>query len=116
MRYPPTTREECFAAIAQALLDDPDVTQAADVTQAPPRFGSTALKVKQKIFAMLVQGKLVVKLPRQRVDALIGAGVGERFSPGHGRLMKEWVTVEPTSAEELLPLVREALEFVAANR
>ena len=66
---------------------------------------------------MLVQGKLVVKLPKPRVDALIASGDGERFDPRHdGRLMKEWVAVESTSEEEWLPLAREAMEFVASKR
>lgn len=66
---------------------------------------------------MLVQGNLVVKLPKPRVDALIASGDGERFDPRHdGRLMKEWVSVEPTSEEEWLPLAREAMEFVASQR
>jgi len=58
----------------------------------------------------------VVKLPQQRVNALIASGDGERFDPGHGRLMKEWVAVEPTSEEEWLSLAQEALVFVAAKR
>jgi hypothetical protein len=53
---------------------------------------------------MLSKGRLVVKLPRQRIDALVATGAGERFDPGHGRLMKEW-----------LPLAREALAFVASQ-
>ncbi len=70
-----------------------------------------------KIFAMLVKGKLVVKLPKPRVDALVASGDGERFDPRHdGRLMKEWLSVEPTSEEEWLPLAREAMEFVTSKR
>jgi hypothetical protein len=66
---------------------------------------------------MLVKGKLVVKLPKPRVDALIASGDGERFDPRHdGRLMKEWLSLEPTSEEEWLPLAREAMEFVASQR
>jgi hypothetical protein len=53
------------------------------------KFGANALKIRNKIFAMLVTDKLVVKLPRQRVDELIAAGEGERFDSGHGRLMIE---------------------------
>ena len=65
---------------------------------------------------MLVRGRLVVKLPRSRVDALVAFRDGERFDPRHdGRLMKEWLSLEPTSEEEWLPLVREAMEFVASN-
>ena len=65
---------------------------------------------------MLSNGKLVVKLPRQRVDALIAVGEGERFDPRpDGRLMKEWLVVEPMSSEGWLPLTREAMEFVASR-
>ncbi len=66
---------------------------------------------------MLIKGKLVVKLPQPRVDALIASDDGERFDPRHdGRLMKEWVTVAPTSEAEWLSLARKALEFVASKR
>ena len=44
------------------------------------------------------------------------SGSGTRFDPGHGRLMKEWLVVEPTSDHDWLPLAREALAFVAARR
>jgi TfoX/Sxy family transcriptional regulator of competence genes len=37
-------------------------------------FGSPGLKVSGKVFSMLVKGRLVVKLPRQRVEAIIAEG------------------------------------------
>jgi hypothetical protein len=111
--HPPVTPEERFATIVEALLSNPDVTPPSD----GKRFGSSGLKIHNKIFAMLVGGKLVVKLPKPRVDALIASGDGERFDPRHdGRLMKEWLSLEPTSEEEWLPLAREAMEFVASQR
>ena len=113
MSHPPTTPEERYATIVEALLGNPDVTLGVPGKKG---FGSSGLATNHKIFAMLVKGKLVVKLPRQRVDALIASGAGERFDPGHGRLMKEWLTVAPTSDEGWLPLAREAMEFVAAKR
>jgi hypothetical protein len=61
---------------------------------------------------MLNKGRLVVERHRQRVDAIIASRAGERFDPGHGRLMKEWICVEATSEKELLALVREAMSFV----
>lgn len=109
--------EERFAMIVEELLDNPDVTPPADGTQSRKMFGSSALKISGKIFAMLVQGKLVVKLPKSRVDALIASGDGDRFDPRHdGRLMKEWLVVEPASTVEWLPLAREAMEFVGSKR
>ncbi len=117
MSHPPTNPEERFATIVEALLSNPDVTPPSDGSQSKKEFGSSGLKIHNKIFAMLVRDKLVVKLPKPRVDALIASGTGERFDPRHdGRLMKEWVAVESTSEEEWLPLAREAMEFVASKR
>lgn len=99
-----------YAAIVEALLGDAGVTYG---TSGQRGFGASALTVKGKIFAMLASGdRFVVKLPRPRVDALVAAGDGELFDPGHGRLMKEWLVVAPASAEGWLPLAREALAFV----
>jgi hypothetical protein len=48
-------------------------------------FGSSALPVNTKIFAMLsFERKFVVKLPKKRVNELVASGSGERFDPGHG--------------------------------
>jgi hypothetical protein len=100
-----------FATIVDELLGEPDVT--------PPSgrgFGSSGLRWRGKIFAMLASDDaFVVKLPKSRVDALVASGDGERFDPGHGQLMKEWIAIEPTSEVEWLPLAREALAFVAAK-
>ena len=95
------------------------VTQGPAVSESKKRgFGSSGqLQAGGKIFAMLARGNLVVKLPRQRVDELVEAGAGERFDPRRdGRLMKEWLVVEPGSQEEWLPLATEAMRFVSSNR
>jgi TfoX/Sxy family transcriptional regulator of competence genes len=113
MISPPGTPEERFAKIVEELLNNPGIT--------PPsigkEFGSSGLKIHNKIFAMLVRGRLVVKLPKTRVDALTASGNGKRYDPRHdGRFMKEWIAIEPTSEEAWLPLAREAMEFVASKR
>jgi hypothetical protein len=77
-------------------------------------FGSNALKVKGKIFASLTRGRLLLKLPEARVDALLKSKKGTRFSTGAGRAKKEWVTVGPTSAREWLALAEEARVYVSA--
>ena len=77
------------------------------------KFGSNALKVNKKIFAILRQDRLVVKLPGDRVGALVGAGHGERMVSGGGRVMKEWLVVDKASGCDWTALAREACEFVA---
>ena len=74
-------------------------------------FGRDALRYRRKIFAMLVRGRLVVKLPRRRVDELVAAGHGERFDANKGTPMKEWLSLDPESELPWPPLTREALDF-----
>ena len=106
-----TTPEERYKSLVEEFLGDRDIGQAGR------GFGADALKARGKIFAMLSGGRLVVKLLRQRVDALVAAGDGERFDPRRdGRLMKEWLALAPTSSLEWLPLAREARDFVAGAR
>ncbi len=78
-------------------------------------FGSVGLKVDNKVFAMLVKDRLVVKLPKDRVDSLIAGRDGKHFDPGHGRLMKEWVAVRAMAPKQWIGLAREAMRFVAAG-
>ena len=76
-------------------------------------FGSTGqLKVDGRIFAMLVRDALVVKLPRTRVDELVGRGDGINFDAGKGRPMREWFVLSPTSKKAWVPIAQEALDFV----
>jgi hypothetical protein len=80
-------------------------------------FGSTGqLKVDGSIFAMLVRGKLVLKLPADRVQALVDSGDGEPFDAGKSRPMREWLALSSTSRKPWLPLAREAMAFVGRNR
>jgi len=110
------TPEERFAVLVGELLSYPGVTPPADGSQAKKGFGASGLKVHDKIFAMLTRGRLIVKLPKARVDELVVSGDGERFDPRkNGRLMKEWLVLEPTSQIEWLALAREALAFVSAQ-
>ena len=99
-------------AIAGAFAKDGKVTR-----ETRQGFGSGALKVNGKIFAMVSsQGDFVVKLPKSRVDELVQAGVGGQFEPGPGRVMKEWLSMprEPKSPS-WLDLAREARRFVGGD-
>ena len=74
------------------------------------KFGSTALKVDGKIFAMLTgSGQFVVKLTPQRVGALVAQGVGTHFDSGGGRVMKAWLALEGGTARQWQDLADEAL-------
>src|SRR5690348_13387282 len=72
-------------------------------------FGRSALRFDGKIFAMLVRGRLVLKLPASRVDALVSAGEGERFDANKGTPMREWLALDPESGLEWAELAHEAL-------
>ena len=100
---------ERFARVVSALAKEPGVTHG----KPGKAFGHSALKVNDKIFAMVsADGSFVVKLPKARVDALEADRAGKRFEASQGRPMKEWLAVESESSEEWLQLAREALGFV----
>jgi hypothetical protein len=101
-----------FEDVVDGLVGRPGVT--------PPRggsgFGRSALRWENKIFAMLVRGRLVLKLPADRVDTLVRGGDGVRFDANKGTPMKEWFSLDPDSGLDWLPLAQEALEFARAAR
>lgn len=74
-------------------------------------FGRSAVRFNGKIFVMLVRGRLVLKLPAARVTALVEAGDGARFDANKGTPMREWLSLDPGSDQDWLPLAREALGF-----
>ncbi len=105
--------EARFAALVEEFSSRPDVEVPGD--SSPRRFGSDALKCRGSIFAMVTGGRLVVKLPRDRVDGLLADGTGAPFTAGKGRPMKEWVTVVADDEATWLALAREALSFVSSR-
>jgi len=107
--------EERFALLVATMLGRPDTTYGSPESGPQRAFGSTSLKTNGKIFAMLVNERLVVKLDRRRVDVLVASGDGERFDPGHGRLMKEWLAIASASDDVWLSLAMEAEAFVAGR-
>jgi len=79
--------DQKFAKVVEAFSHDRDVTIGGG-----KGFGSGALKVKGTIFAMMSsKNEFVVKLSKDRVDALVASGTGKRFEPRPGRFMKEWI-------------------------
>ena len=86
------------------------------VTYGGRGFGSSALKVGGKIFAMLTsKGRFVVKLPKERVDELVRLKAGERFDAGQGRRMTEWLVLGG-GTERWIETAREGRRFVGGSK
>lgn len=99
-----------FESVAKAFAKVRGVTR-----EERKGFGSGALKVNGRIFAMMSsKGQFVVKLPKQRVDELVNTSSAERFVPGPGRVMKEWAVIE--GCRGWIELAREACDFVKQLR
>ena len=96
----------CMVFFARGDADPPAVKRG---------FGRSALTTGGRIFAMLPRGRLVVKLPQARVDALVGDGWGARFDANRARPMKQWFVVDPAHEDDWLALAEEALVFVRAS-
>ena len=101
--------ERKYRALVEQMKSNDGVTHIAE----GKGFGSSGqLKVHGRIFAMLVRGELVLKLPRDRVVELVGAGDGTHFDAGKGKPMREWFVLSPQSRRRWQPLAEEALKFV----
>ena len=80
------SRHRCrpsFGAAVEEFTKDPRVTYDMLMT-------SWGLTVDGRIFAMMVEGALVLKLPRARVDTLATDGQGRPFAGGRAD-HEEWM-------------------------
>lgn len=105
-----TPVQRLFDEVADRLLSsDPDVERAR-------LFNSGGLKARPsgRFFAAVSHERLLVKLPAGRVAELVAAGAGQPFHSG-GRLMREWVLLEPSDEATCAAYVEEAHAFVAAR-
>jgi hypothetical protein len=96
-----------FEAILARFDGEPDIEQGTGWGQSP------GLRVRGKIFAMLIDGELVVKLPAERCAELVAAGHGRLFRSG-SREMREWVVVGEERADDWLRLAEDAHAFVGS--
>ena len=79
-------------------------------------FGGRSPVEYQPLFTgMLVDDRLVVKLPAGRVAELISSGDGLPFDAGKGKPMKEWVGLT-VGADDCRELVAEAMTYVGKLR
>ena len=101
---------QAFEKVVDAMSRAPGVIQAK-------MFGCEGLKIKGRFFAVVVRGRLAVKLPEERVKEVIARKQGKQFFHIYDSswIMKEWVSLE-TTGNGWLKLVRKAKYFVAQIR
>lgn len=99
------------AGLFESLCEEYAGKAGVTVPEGGSGFGSNAIKINKSIFAMLVNDRLVVKLPAARVAELIAAGDGAPFDAGKGKPMKEWVGLA-VDDDACRKLVAEAMTFV----
>jgi hypothetical protein len=63
------------------------------------------------MFAMFHKGNYVVKIPKERVEELIGSGDGLPYDPGKGTIMKEWVIIPDEYANKWIEYASEAKTY-----
>jgi hypothetical protein len=95
-----------FEQLADEWLAAPNVTMGRSLS-------NEVLKVDNKIFAFVNDGRLVVKLPSARCKSMVAEGAATPFTSG-GRTMKEWVAVPlpPAGAQAWRALMTDANAFV----
>ncbi len=107
--WPARSPEQRYDELVEEFVGVKGVTPPGETVG----FGSGALRINGKIFVMFVRGRLVVKLPKVRVDELVEAGEGVRFDANKGTPMKEWLSLDPASRLAWQPLSEEAFAFVS---
>ncbi len=103
-----TAVERAWSEIERAEPGSPGVTPGTG-------FGrDVGLRIGGKVFAVRLDDAVVVKLPRDRVEELVAAGVAERWGPGN-RVMKEWVAIPEHESARWQAVVAESRLYVAAD-
>jgi hypothetical protein len=99
-----------FWAVAEPLLERSNVSRST-------MMGLPCLRVDGAFFASCDRrtGHLLVKLPQERVEALVAAGRAEPFAPA-GRRFREWAAIPHSHAPDWPALLDDALDFVGGAR
>jgi hypothetical protein len=98
--------------MAQSWEDLVERNRGGNVTPGK-MFGSEGLRTGRRFFAIWWHEQLVVKLPADRLQELVGAGAGEPFEPMPGRQMNGWLLLQ--ASIEWDPLVAEARDHVESQ-
>ena len=79
-------------------------------------FGHPALYRSRKLAVCTYADGIGLKLPPDRIAALLESGRGTPFQPYGRSAMREWVHLRigrPSELDDLAPLIRESIAFVA---
>jgi hypothetical protein len=101
--------EDVFEDLRAEVADLPGVADGR-------MFQSDGLTFGGKFFAALSRGQLLVKLPADRVAALIDDGIGLPFDANRGRPMREWMLVPVAEHAHWPSIAKEALTFAQTKR
>ena len=77
-----------YARLTERFADHADV-ELPDGTRRG--FGADGLRVRNQVFACTHRDQLMIKLPADEVDRLVGTGLGQPLSKAGQRPMREWV-------------------------
>lgn len=96
---------DLYEELTDDLLYDPAIGRAT-------MMGYPCVRLAGKFLASYDEkaGCLVVKLPRERVTALIDSGAGDPFAPA-GKVFREWLAVHVVDRELWRTLLAEAVDF-----
>jgi TfoX N-terminal domain len=89
-------------------------TSVGGEVTAGSMFGSRGLRTGTKFFAIWWHDQLVLKLPPDRLEALVAGGTARQFEPMTGRAMNGWVVVDPS--EDWPALLDEARGYVESQQ
>ncbi|MEQ1557433.1 MAG: hypothetical protein ABL933_00665 [Methyloglobulus sp.] len=96
--------EELFAQLASFYA----TPQTEYPVERAKLFGFDCLRINGKVFAKLHNGHLVMKLPANRIEALVDSAQVSAYEH-RGRVLKEWGVIE--SSKDIISLAEEARGF-----
>ena len=79
-------------------------------------FGYPAYKIGGRIFCWVGQNGITIKLPRERVDELVGSIGMHPFGPTATTIWREWLAIDREQSDDYihdLPLFEESISFVS---
>ena len=98
--------DEIYWKLVEEFCQDPDVEDST-------MMGHDCLRLNGEFFGMINgRRQLVVKLPAERVNELVDAGVGENVAPA-GRVFREWVAIPEPDEATWRGYLSEAKAFVS---